>query len=196
MSGLTDLAPSRVAVDELDDRWHVLLTADDADDAALAERRGEHAGDVAALVLGEQDAGMFVGYVVRNWSMPMKLTSGLASAAASVSVVRRKPTVITTSGWPLEGRGDVRLVVGLADRLDVARLDAEALDGSLHAVVGELVERAVVDLADVGDEGDLEALGCLEPLVLGAALVERDLAGGLASGRRRLGRRLGGGGRR
>ena len=41
---------------------------------------------------------MFAGYASRNWSMPMKLTSGVAMAAASVSVVMRNPTVTSTLG--------------------------------------------------------------------------------------------------
>ena len=125
------------------------------------------------------------GYSGRNWSTPMKLVSGLASAAAWVASVMRKPTVTITFGVALEGGVDVLLVVGLGGGLDEARLEAEALLRRVQALVGVLVERAVVDLADVGHEADGEAVGDLDPLVLGL-LAERRRA---RAAHRRSGRR-------
>ena len=128
--------------------------------------------------------------------MPMKFVSGLASAAASVSRGEQEADGDDDVGVALEGGGDVLGVVGLGHRLDVVGLEAEALLGRRHALVGVLVERAVVDLADVGDEADGEALRRLDAGVQGllAEVVERDLGGGLVRHRRRG--LVAGGGRR
>ena len=98
-----------------------------------------------------------------------------------------------TFGFDGERRRDVRCVVGLGRRLDVARLEPEALRRRFHRVVRVLVERAVVDATDVGDEADVEAFGRLDALRLRlfALLVERDRGAGsalpplVAVGRRR-----------
>ena len=107
--------------------------------------------------------------------MPMKSMSGLAMAAASVSRGDEEAVGDQHVGVALQRRGDVGGVVGLGHRLDEAGvLDAEALVGGGHALEGELVERAVVDPADVGDEVDAEAVGSLQALVGRALVVERD----------------------
>ena len=111
--------------------------------------------------------------------MPMKFVSVFASAAASVSVASRKPDGDHHVGVVLEGRVDVLGVVGLGRGLDVVGLEAEAVGRGLHALVGVLVERAVVDLADVGDQADGEAVRRLDASVLRllAHVVELDLGG-------------------
>ena len=61
MSGLIGLGTHLVRVHEADDRRDVLAAADDADDTALAQQRGHRAGEVATLVLTEQDADVVLG---------------------------------------------------------------------------------------------------------------------------------------
>src|SRR5439155_21096775 len=58
----------------------------------------------------------------------------------------------------LSQRGEVRHVVGVLLRLEHPALDAELLLGPEEAEVVEVVEGAVVQPADVGDETDLELL--------------------------------------
>ena len=120
--------------------------------------------------------------------MPMKLVSVFASAAASVSVGEQEASGDHHVGVVLEGRVDVLGVVGLGRGLDVVGLEAEAVGRGLHALVGVLVERAVVDLADVGDQADGEAVRHLDTSVLRllAHVFELDLGGvdiGAAIGR-------------
>ncbi len=58
--------------------------------------------------------------------------------------------------------GDVGFVVGFGYGLDEARVvDAEAFHRTHQALKRELVERAVIDLADVGDQVRGEPGGCL-----------------------------------
>ena len=74
--------------------------------------------------------------------------------------------MINTLGWSASDVAMFVGVVGLGHRLDVAGLEAEALARLDHRVVRVLVERAVVDFADVGDEAHVEAVGRGDAVVL------------------------------
>ena len=109
--------------------------------------------------------------------MPMKLTSGLAFAAVSVSVASRNPLVMITFGFVARAssRCSSRSRPRTSSRCSSSRSRSTSL-AACHRVVGVLVERAVVDATDVGDEAHVEAVGRLDALRLGllALLVERD----------------------
>src|ERR671923_198559 len=62
--------------------------------------------------------------------------------------------VVLLLGQRREVRDVVRVLLGHQH----AALDPEILDGPLEPLVGQLVERAVVEAADVGDETDLDLL--------------------------------------
>ena len=84
----------------------------------------------------------------------MKLTSGLALAALSVSVPMRKPIVTMTSKSSSTSDWMFDRVVGDLLGDDHAVLAAQLGRGVHGALVRELVERAVLELADVGHDAD------------------------------------------
>ena len=79
-------------------------------------------------------------------------------ATVSIASAIRKPTAMIEVVLLLGQRRQVRDVVGVRLRDQHAALDAELLFGVLQALVGQRVERAVVEAADVGDEADLDLL--------------------------------------
>ena len=156
--GVDGLGAGLVAVHQLDDRRDVLAATDHADDAALAERGGHDAGHVAALVLVEEHADV----VVRELGLELvdadEVRLGVRLGGRQRVGGEQEARGDHHVGVVLEGRVDVLGVVGLGRGLDVVGLEAEAVGRGLHALVGVLVERAVVDLADVGDQADGEAV--------------------------------------
>ena len=84
--------------------------------------------------------------------------SGYFLAAASVASPRAKPTVTITSYFSSANCRDVLGVVLGVGRLDVLDFRAQILSRLLHAFPGRLVERLVVDLADVRHQTDLQLL--------------------------------------
>ncbi len=178
--GVDGLGAGFVAVHQLHDRRHVLAPPDDADDAALTQRRGQDAGEVPALVLVEVHAHVVGGVLGLELVDADEVGLGVRLGGCQRRVSEEEADGDDDVGLALQGGADVLLVVGLRDRLDEAGLEVEALLGGDHAVVGVLVEGAIVDLADVGDEADGEVLGNLEAGILGllAEVVEGDLGVG------------------
>ena len=91
--------------------------------------------------------------------MIANLVSGNFEATVFIASAIRKPTPIDEVVLLLRERGQVRHVVRVRLGDEHARLDPELGLGALQALVRELVERAVVEAADVGDQTDLDLLG-------------------------------------
>src|SRR5215208_335403 len=153
-----------VAVDRRD-----LLAADRGDDLVAAlvldVEPGQRADEVAGLVLLEQEAVDVRGLALhrglrvvddRELRVGELLGDGLDRLGHQEADADHEVVLL------LGERGQVRHVVRVLRRGQCAAVDAELCLGPLEALVGELVERAVVEAADVGDETDLDllALGC------------------------------------
>ena len=142
-----------------------LLAADRGDDLVaalvLGVERGERADEIAGLGLLEQQAVDVRGLAlhrrlrvvddreVRVGELPGDGLDRLGHQEADAD-----HDVVLLLGE----RGQVRHVVRVLAGRQHAALDAELRLGPLEALVGELVERAVVEAADVGDETDLDLL--------------------------------------
>ena len=142
-----------------------LLAADRGDDLVaalvLGVERGERADEVAGLVLLEQQAVDVRGLALhrglrvvddREVRVGELLGDGLHRLGHQEADADHDVVLL------LGERGQVRHVVRVGLRRQGAALDAELGLGPLEALVGELVERAVVEAADVGDEADLDLL--------------------------------------
>src|SRR5690349_14241706 len=143
-----------------------LLAADRGDDLVaalvLGVERGERADEVTGLVLLEQQAvdvlrlRLHRGLRVvddRELGVRELVGDGLHRLGHQEADADHEVVLL------LRQRREVRHVVRVLRRRDGATLDAQLLLGPLEALVGELVERAVVEAADVGDETDLDLLG-------------------------------------
>src|SRR5215210_931027 len=162
-----------------------LLAADGGDDLVaalvLGVERGQRAGEVARLVLLEQQA-VDVGRLAlhrglrvvddREVRVGELLGDGLHRLGHQEADADHHVVLL------LGERREVRDVVRVGLRRQRAALDAELGLGPLEALVRELVERAVVETADVGDEPDLDLLGFGRRL--GAAAASRGLLVGAA----------------
>ena len=87
MSGFTDLAPVSYALTNRTTGGTSSRPPTTPMTPLLLSDAAIDAGEVAALVLTEQDADVVVRVLLWNWSMPMKFDVGVRlAAAASVSV--------------------------------------------------------------------------------------------------------------
>src|SRR5215207_1773710 len=166
-----------------------LLAADRRDDLVAAlvldVERGERAGEVAGLVLLEQQAvdvlrlALHRGLRVvddREVRVGELLGDGLHRLGHEEADADHDVVLL------LGQRGQVRHVVRVGLRRQGAPLDPELGLGPLEALVGELVERAVVQSADVGDESDLDLLRFRRGLCAAPAPGRRLVVGSAAHG--------------
>src|SRR4051794_4281772 len=169
----------RVAVERLDGRIGLLrarleardvvvdrrdLLAADARQRAtvvLGVQRGQVADEVTGLLLLERQADD----VLRLALHPGRVEVDDRELGARELLRRRRHGVGHEEAVAddevvllLRQRRQVRDVVRVLLRHEHATVDAELLDGALEALVRQLVERAVVEAADVGDETDLDLL--------------------------------------
>src|SRR5215208_1822161 len=185
-----------VAVEGLDVRVGLLGAGLEAGDVAvdrrdlLAADRGDHlvaalvldveprqrSDEVAGLVLLEQQAVDVRGLalhqglrVVDDREVRVRKLLGDGLHRLGHQEADADDEVVLLLG---QGR-EVRHVVRVLARRQNAALDAELRLGPLEALVGELVERAVVEAADVGDETDLDLLGLRRGLGAAAAAARR-----------------------
>src|SRR3954454_5028093 len=140
-----------------------LLAADARQRATvvLGVQRGQVADEVAGLLLLERQADD----VLRLALHPGRVEVDDRELGARELLRRRRHGVGHEEAVAddevvllLRQRRQVRDVVRVLLRHEHATVDAELLDGALEALVRQLVERAVVEAADVGDETDLDLL--------------------------------------
>src|SRR5215216_640534 len=194
-----------VAVEGLDVRVGLLGAGLEAGDVAvdrrdlLATDRGDHlvaalvldveprqrSDEVAGLVLLEQQAVDVRGLalhqglrVVDDREVRVRKLLGDGLHRLGHQEADADDEVVLLLG---QGR-EVRHVVRVLARRQNAALDAELRLGPLEALVGELVERAVVEAADVGDETDLDLLGLRRGLGAAAAAARRFVVRAAAHG--------------
>src|SRR4051812_7965997 len=161
-AGVGLLRARLVAGDVVVDRRD-LLAADRADHAAVVLRveAGEVADEVPGLLLLEDEALHVLGLVlergvglVDDREVHVGELRGHGVERVGHEETDADDEVVLLLGQ----RREVRDVVGVGLRDEDAAGDAELLDGVLEALVGQEVERAVVQAADVGDDADLDLL--------------------------------------
>ena len=130
---------------------------------ALRDRRREDAGDVARLVLGEEQR-----LAVRHPALVVPLAGdavdgdeldvGVGLGRIAQRIAEQEADADDDVRAAIGELRDVGGVVRLARRLDVLGLEAGRgrFGGCQHALVGRLVEALVVDATDVGHETDLD----------------------------------------
>ena len=97
--GVHRLGTGLVRVHEPHHRRDVLAPADDTDHVALAQRRRQRAGEVAALVLAEQRADVVVGILGLELVDADELDLGVGLRRGSACrCTSSEPLVMTTSG--------------------------------------------------------------------------------------------------
>ena len=140
-----------------------LLAADAAERAAvvLGVQPRQVADEVAGLLLLEQQPGDVLRLAlhrgrrrVDDRELLLRELLGDRRHGVGHEEAVADDQVVLLLGERRQVRDVVRVLLGDQH----AARDAELLDGVLQALVGELVERAVVEAADVGDEADLELL--------------------------------------
>ena len=148
--------------------------ADGADRVRLGEARGDDAGEVAGLCLGEDDAlvvGEQRGRITRAGECGIR-NAPLVDADPLVDANELDVRVLASrnrrvgADQEADGHDDVEVLVD--ERLDVCAVVGDVLGdddvvlatgrlgGGHRALVRGLVERLVLELPDVGDDTDLE----------------------------------------
>src|SRR5215212_5853939 len=166
-----------------------LLAADGRDDLVaalvLGVEPGQRADEVAGLVLLEQQAVDVLRLALHQGLRVVddpEVHGGELVGDRLHRLGHQEADADDEVVLLLRQRGQVRHVVRVLGRREHAALDAQLRLGPLEALVGELVEGAVVEAADVGDEPDLDLLGLRRGLGAAAAAARRFVVRAAAHG--------------
>jgi len=155
--GVGVLQPVLEAAVELADRRHI-LSADETDDAFLGDEACKGAGQISGLILGEKEAGDVLAFllwlVVRDDEVDVRVTHGEALYLRARTGADGDEEVAAFVDSLAQVVGEV---VGRF-ALDDCGLEIQGLGGLHQPFVGILGECAVVDLADVRDQSDLQLI--------------------------------------
>ena len=169
------------------DRRNGVGADDGADRIGLREQACERACHEAGLVLVEHEAGEVVNgralELVHADELQRRIGLGRLDGVVTEGEADRDDHLVAVVDELL----DVGGVVGLGVALDVLGLHANGRGTLLGALPCRLVERLVVDLAEVGDETDAQRVGGLAVDVRGidgGDRVRRSCCGGVRCGGR------------